>query len=212
MFLHRHTVQISARVALRLADHSVSWFAQKTDINQSYRRRVSVSTKSPLTFVTFYYNAFIRPNVHTARLRDIFRKKKNIRPANHDPRRIMKFWRRELSYFLLKKNNVARRSLNVHLNIWGRSYFLSFSPCTICLSFHIGSEIASWNFYHTLTWFLLQRCYCKLPLSDVSNLKNGLRKFFKNRFIRLTYICTDVFRTILMSAKIVNVTVEWHRK
>jgi len=46
----------------------------------------------PLTFVTFYYNAFIRPNVHTARLRDIFRKKTtHPAPANHDSRRIMKF-------------------------------------------------------------------------------------------------------------------------
>jgi len=58
--------------------------------------------KSPLTFVTFYYNAFIRPNVHTAR--DIFRKKRALTRArtlactNHGLRQIMKFRRRKLAF------------------------------------------------------------------------------------------------------------------
>lgn len=95
----------------RLADHSVSWFAQKTDIDQSYRRWVSVFTKPPLTFVTFYYNAFIRPNVRTARLRDIFRKKKK----KCSPCKSWSAANNEISTsrahtFCWQKNNIARRS------------------------------------------------------------------------------------------------------
>lgn len=188
---------------LRLADHSVSWIAQKTDIDQSYRGRVSVSTKPPSTFVTFYYNAFIRPNVHIARLRDIFPKKKS------SPCKSWSATNNEISAsrartFCWKKNNIARQS-KYAVEYLSKIVFFFFylNSCTILSIF----SYRLWNNKLKLSsLFDLVLVNFKLLLIDVSISKNALYKF--PRIDLYVSICADVFRTILMSIKIVNVTVE----
>lgn len=70
-----HTIRISAWVAggWRIISYRDSP-GKLTSINH-IADECRLPRSLPLTFVTFYYNAFIRSNVHAARLRDIFHKK-----------------------------------------------------------------------------------------------------------------------------------------